>query len=54
LTAARELVARLAAEHDIATAKVLRHQDVQATACPGRLFPWNEFLAGLPARQTSR
>ncbi|MGD9722841.1 MAG: peptidoglycan recognition family protein [Pirellulales bacterium] len=54
LAAARQLVARLAQQCDIATVKVVRHQDVQATACPGRLFPWNEFLAGLPARDAAR
>lgn len=48
ITAARELVRLLAAQFSIPRQRVLRHGDVQATLCPGRMFPWDEVLADLP------
>ena len=27
--------------------KIVRHKDTDATACPGHLFPWGEFLKGV-------
>ena len=33
------LVSRLAATYDVASASVIGHGDVRATACPGELFP---------------
>lgn len=27
--------------------KVVRHKDTDATACPGHLFPWEDFLKGV-------
>jgi hypothetical protein len=51
LSAAHALVKSLAERYAIAPERIVRHQDVQATACPGRRFPWQEILrgAGAPA-----
>ncbi len=48
LAAARSLVAALAARFSIDRSDVVRHGDVQATRCPGRLFPWDQITADLP------
>lgn len=47
--ATRELVQLLADRYAIRTERVLRHQDVQSTLCPGKLFPF-EQLRDLVAR----
>ncbi len=41
------LLRSLAARFSIPPECVLRHSDVQATRCPGRLFPWGQVVAGL-------
>lgn len=48
VAAVRVLVKTLAARYGIPRRRVLRHQDVAATLCPGRLFPWEQVLADLP------
>jgi hypothetical protein len=48
IAAARTLVKTLAGRYDIRRGRVLRHQDVAATLCPGRLFPRQQVLADLP------
>jgi N-acetylmuramoyl-L-alanine amidase len=48
IAAARVLVKTLAARYHIARGRVLRHRDVAATLCPGRLFPGQQVLADLP------
>jgi hypothetical protein len=35
----------LMARYGVSVDRVLRHQDCKSTACPGRFFPWNRFLA---------
>lgn len=42
LAAAKRLVSVLKAQHGIDSARVVRHGDVKATACPGKLFPFEE------------
>ncbi len=49
LAAARELVRHLAQQYRIPRPRILRHRDVQSTACPGRRFPWEEFRAAVAA-----
>jgi hypothetical protein len=46
--AARDLVRRLAQRHAIPRERIIRHQDIQATACPGREFPWDQVLFDVP------
>lgn len=41
------LLKTLSTRYSIPPAKVLRHQDVHATLCPGRLFPWERVVAEL-------
>jgi hypothetical protein len=48
IAAARGLVKTLAGRYKIGRGSVLRHQDVTATLCPGRLFPGQQVLADLP------
>jgi hypothetical protein len=48
-----KLVQTLAEQYSIDRHRVFRHQDVQATLCPGRLFPWDQVLAGLPPAKRS-
>ena len=48
IAATRSLVKTLAARYDIPRSRVLRHQDVGATLCPGRLFPWVQVQAEVP------
>jgi len=42
------LLRQLSTEYSITRSGVLRHQDIQATQCPGRLFPWEQVLAEVP------
>jgi hypothetical protein len=49
LSAVRELVKTLAARYAIPADRVVPHRDVTATSCPGRRFPWEQVVAGLPA-----
>jgi hypothetical protein len=48
LASVRELLQTLARRYAIPRERILRHLDVQATLCPGRLFPWDQAVAGLP------
>lgn len=48
MTAVRDLIKTLAARHAIPRERIVRHQDVTATACPGRLFPWDQAVSGVP------
>jgi hypothetical protein len=50
IDATRDLVRQLAKRHAITRERILRHSDIQATACPGRQFPWERVLADVPAR----
>lgn len=43
--AARKLVATLAARFTIARINCVRHSDINETACPGRLFPYQQIVA---------
>jgi hypothetical protein len=43
------LVQTLTARHAIGRDQIVRHQDVQSTACPGRMFRWEQFLAEVSA-----
>ena len=42
LDALEELLTALRSKHP--QAKIVRHRDLQATSCPGNLFPWQELL----------
>jgi N-acetylmuramoyl-L-alanine amidase len=53
LAAVRALVKTLAARYAIKIDRVVRHQDIGATLCPGRLFPWEQVVADLPAAKGS-
>jgi hypothetical protein len=48
VAAVRWLVKTLAARYAIGRSRVVRHQDVGATLCPGRLFPWVQVHAEVP------
>jgi hypothetical protein len=48
LTATTRLVEALCQQHEIPPQRIVRHADVQATACPGRLFPWEPRGANPP------
>lgn len=48
LAALTQLLKTLSTRYAITRSHVLRHQDVRATLCPGRLFPWEQMLATLP------
>ncbi|MEX2113774.1 MAG: peptidoglycan recognition family protein [Pirellulales bacterium] len=50
IDAARDLVRRLAERHAIPRERIVRHQEIQATACPGRQFPWEQVLLDVPPR----
>ena len=41
------LLKTLSGRYAISPARLLRHQDVHATLCPGRLFPWKQVVDGL-------
>ena len=45
VAAVRTLVKTLAHRYAIPRERILRHSDVQATACPGKLFPWEQVLS---------
>jgi N-acetylmuramoyl-L-alanine amidase-like protein len=49
LAAVRGLLDALARRYAIPPERILRHRDVQATLCPGRLFPWDQVTADLLA-----
>jgi hypothetical protein len=42
LAAMYALIDWLKTEYSLPADALIRHQDVRATACPGRLFPWDE------------
>jgi len=42
IDALEELLTALRSKHP--QAKIVRHKDLQATSCPGDLFPWQELL----------
>jgi N-acetyl-anhydromuramyl-L-alanine amidase AmpD len=48
LAALTELLKTLSMRYAITRSHVLRHQDVRATLCPGRFFPWEQMLAEVP------
>jgi hypothetical protein len=48
LAAVRGLVKSLAERHSIPRERLLRHLDLQATLCPGRLFPWDQVRSDVP------
>ena len=52
VAAARRLVSALAARFEIESAAVLRHGDVQATRCPGRMLPWDQIKPELSPAKT--
>ncbi len=47
VAAVRGLIKSLAARFAIPRERLLRHLDVQATLCPGRMFPWEQVRADL-------
>ncbi len=47
LAAVRGLMKTLARRYAIPRERILRHLDVQATLCPGRLFPWDQVTSDL-------
>ena len=44
ILAARRLVAQLADSYGIPRTNCLRHSEIHATECPGRLFPWGQIV----------
>lgn len=53
LAALGDLLQALSDRYSISRTSVLRHQDVHATQCPGRLFPWEQVLADVPEKDGS-
>jgi len=53
ITAVRDLTRRLCARFGMDRQQVVRHSTLKATLCPGRLFPWDEVVTGLPAARGS-
>ncbi|MEX0977253.1 MAG: peptidoglycan recognition family protein [Pirellulales bacterium] len=53
VAAVRVLVKSLATRYTIGRSRVIRHQDVGATLCPGRLFPWVQVHAEVPDVKSS-
>ncbi len=47
LEATARLVRTLQGEFGIPTSRVIPHEKVKGTLCPGPLFPWNDFIARL-------
>jgi N-acetyl-anhydromuramyl-L-alanine amidase AmpD len=54
IAATKRLVAELKAVFEIDSTAVLRHGDVKATECPGRLFPYDEIAHATLAGSRSR
>ncbi|REJ86439.1 MAG: N-acetylmuramoyl-L-alanine amidase [Planctomycetota bacterium] len=48
IEAVKRLVGALKSEYGLGSAQVLRHGELKATACPGRLFPHEEVAASPP------
>ena len=48
LLALQGLLKTLAQQYEIPRQRVLRHAAIQATLCPGRLFPWEQTVASVP------
>ncbi len=48
MAAVRKLLPALAQRYAIPRERVVRHREIQATLCPGRLFPWDQAVAGVP------
>jgi hypothetical protein len=44
----KELITALAEQYQLDRSDVVRHQDVRATECPGRKFPFDQVVAPLP------
>ncbi len=53
LESLHQLLKILSARYAITRDRVLRHQDVHATLCPGRMFPWEQVIAKLPEEHDS-
>ena len=53
MDAVKRLVSALKAEFRIDAAQVLRHGELKATACPGRLFPHEEVAASVQTLSVS-
>jgi N-acetyl-anhydromuramyl-L-alanine amidase AmpD len=51
LAALRGLVTALAERYAMSRESLVRHSDVQATLCPGKLFPWEPVRGALAARR---
>jgi hypothetical protein len=51
LESLNSLLKTLTARYGIRAERVVRHSDLKATRCPGRLFPWEQVLAELPKGQ---
>jgi N-acetyl-anhydromuramyl-L-alanine amidase AmpD len=49
MDSARQLCQWLMSRHDIETNGLLRHLDVAATRCPGRLFPYDTLMESIQA-----
>ena len=52
LASLENLLTTLSARYAIPPDRVLRHQDVHATLCPGRRFPWEQVIGKLSADKT--
>jgi hypothetical protein len=50
LAALGALLTTLSDRYAIPRERIVRHQDVHATACPGRLFPWEQVVSSVPAK----
>jgi hypothetical protein len=51
MTALRGLIKALAERYSLSREALVRHSDVQATLCPGKLFPWEPVRGELAARR---
>lgn len=52
LASLADLLATLSSRYAISPDRVLRHQDVHATLCPGRRFPWEQVIGKLSTTKT--
>ena len=52
MSAGKELVAHLRQKYNIAISSVVRHKDVNATACPGKNFLYGEIISTASAINT--